>query len=77
MRVYWADLHNHNEVGYGRGSLERSYEIAKTSLDIFALSAHGHWPDPPESDPSLVSYHEEGFDRVKKRFPELIRAAKQ
>ena len=24
MNLYWGDIHNHNELGYG--SLERSYE---------------------------------------------------
>ena len=23
--ILWADLHNHNEIGYGKGTLQRSY----------------------------------------------------
>ncbi len=51
--VYWADLHNHNAIGYGKGTLERSYSIARSSLDIYAFSPHGYWPDPPASDPKM------------------------
>ena len=75
MKIYWADIHNHNEIGYGKGSLERSYEIATNTLDIYALSAHGHWPDPPGRDAQLIAYHEKGFARVRERFHELKRFA--
>ncbi|UCE46776.1 MAG: twin-arginine translocation signal domain-containing protein, partial [Phycisphaerales bacterium] len=35
-QVYFGDLHNHSEVGYARGSLERAFEIAREHLDFFA-----------------------------------------
>ena len=47
-RLYWGDLHNHNAVGYGRGSLERSIEIAREHLDFFAFTGHASWHDMPE-----------------------------
>ena len=28
-QVFWGDMHNHNAVGYAKGSLERSIEIAQ------------------------------------------------
>jgi hypothetical protein len=76
MNTYWADLHNHNEIGYGAGSIERTYAIARGSLDILALSVHGFWPDPPDLDPALVAYHEKGFARVRERFVEVVRLAR-
>ena len=45
--LYWGDLHNHNAVGYARGSLERTYDIAKGHLDFFCFTAHSQWPDMP------------------------------
>ena len=30
--LFWGDLHNHNAVGYAKGSLERSYDIARDHL---------------------------------------------
>ncbi len=46
--LYWGDLHNHNAVGYARGSLERTYETAKSHLDFFCFTAHSQWPDMPK-----------------------------
>jgi hypothetical protein len=39
--LFWGDLHNHNSVGYARGSLERTYEIAKEHLDFLAFTPFG------------------------------------
>ena len=44
-QLLWGDLHNHNELGYGQGSLQRSYEIATSHLDFFAFTAHGQNTD--------------------------------
>ena len=42
--IYWADLHNHNEIGYGVGSLDRTYEIARgAGLHVYAFTPHGLW----------------------------------
>jgi hypothetical protein len=38
--LYWGELHNHNEIGKGQGSLERSYEIARSHLDFYAFTPH-------------------------------------
>ena len=76
-RICWADLHNHNEIGYGVGTLERSYALAEALLDVYAFVPHGHWPDPPATDPKLLSEHEAGFERVGKRFSEVVRAANE
>jgi hypothetical protein len=63
--IYWGDIHNHNEIGYGVGSLERSYKIARSMmLDIYAFTPHGHWPDAPNTDPKVTEYHRKGFESV-------------
>ena len=37
-RLYWGDIHNHNELGYAQVSLERSYDIARSHLDFYAFN---------------------------------------
>ena len=44
-RLYWGDIHNHNELGYAQGSLERSYDIARSHLDFYAFTPHGQHAD--------------------------------
>jgi len=34
LKLFWGDVHNHNEIGYGHGSIERSYRIAQSTLDF-------------------------------------------
>jgi hypothetical protein len=46
-QLYWGDIHNHNAVGYARGSLERSYDIAQSHLDFFCFTGHSQWHDMP------------------------------
>ena len=46
-RLYWGDLHNHNEVGYATGSLARSIDVAREHLDFFAFTGHASWHDMP------------------------------
>jgi hypothetical protein len=47
-RLYWGDLHNHNEVGYAQGSLQRSIDNAREHLDFFAFTGHAWWHDMPQ-----------------------------
>lgn len=46
--LYWGDLHNHNAVGYAKGSLERSIEVAQEHLDFFSFTGHASWHDMPK-----------------------------
>ena len=46
-KLYWGDLHNHNAVGYAKGSLQRSIDIAQEHLDFFAFTGHASWHDMP------------------------------
>ncbi len=63
--IYWADLHNHNEVGYGRGSLARALEIAREHLDVFCFTPHGQWFDEANTPPEVHRKHQEGFALVQ------------
>ncbi|MDA1015152.1 MAG: DUF3604 domain-containing protein [Planctomycetota bacterium] len=45
--LYWGDLHNHNAVGYAKGSLARSIDLARGHLDFFAFTGHAAWHDMP------------------------------
>ncbi len=74
-KFYWGDIHNHNEIGYGAGSLARSYAIAMGCLlDFYAFTPHGHWPDAPDSNSTIRQYHEEGYRKVQKTWPEIVKA---
>ncbi|MCH7988769.1 MAG: hypothetical protein IID46_06395, partial [Planctomycetes bacterium] len=48
FRLYWGDLHNHNAVGYAKGSLQRSIDLAREHLDFFAFTGHASWHDMPK-----------------------------
>ena len=52
-QLYWGDVHNHNQLGYAQGSLERSYEIARSHLDFYCFTPHGQHCDggAPEGYP--------------------------
>ena len=75
MKLYWGDIHNHNEVGVGKGSMERSYAIARGSLDFYAFTPHGWWPDISDSDPKIRDYHLAGFARVKDAWDRVVEEA--
>ncbi|MEX0716841.1 MAG: hypothetical protein WD066_09650 [Planctomycetaceae bacterium] len=48
LNLYWGDLHNHNAVGYAKGSLARSIDLAREHLDFFAFTGHASWHDLPK-----------------------------
>jgi hypothetical protein len=50
LKVYYGDLHNHCEVGYGHGSAESAYQNAITQLDFASVTAHTQWPDMPKEE---------------------------
>jgi hypothetical protein len=68
MNLYWGDLHNHNAVGYGQGSLERSIEIAKEHLDFYAFTGHGGWHDMPLLPNNRHQIWVEGFLKHEKHW---------
>ncbi len=77
-RPLWADLHNHNALGYGRGTLDRSYEIAKGALlDAYCFTPHGLWHDRPESDAKMKAFHERGFELVRRNWRDIVAKANE
>jgi hypothetical protein len=75
-RPLWADLHNHNDMGYGKGSLDRSYEIARGArLDAYCFTPHGLWHDRPADDAEMKAFHERGFDRVRRTWDRVVQKA--
>jgi len=71
-KTYFGDLHNHNEVGYARGSLRRAYEIARNHLDFFAFTPHAHWHDIRTYSKGIEKKWLKGFEVTKKRWPEVL-----
>jgi len=70
--IYFGDLHNHNSVGYARGSLRRTFEIAREHLDFFAFTPHGYWHDISHYENNIEKKWLDGFEVTKKRWPEII-----
>jgi Protein of unknown function (DUF3604) len=60
--LYWGDLHNHNAVGYAKGSLARSIDIAKEHLDFFAFTGHASWHDMPVMPKDQHLHWVKGFE---------------
>jgi hypothetical protein len=75
--IYWGDIHNHNEIGYAEGTLERSFRLAENSLDFYAFTPHGWWTDVPKDDEGIRRHHEAGFAKVKARWEEVRRTVEE
>ncbi len=71
--IYWGDLHNHCDVGYARGSLDRAYDIARSHLDFYCFTPHSQWHDQPEN--SNVNTFKEAYLRVNKDFGRVKKLA--
>ena len=69
---YFGDLHNHNNVGYALGSLERSFEIAHDHLDFFAFTPHSWWHDIGKYELHIEDKWINGFAVTKDRWPEVL-----
>jgi hypothetical protein len=77
-RLFWGDLHNHNAVGYGKGSLERSIDLARHHLDFFAFTGHASWHDMPKMQGDRHLVWTKGFEAHSRHWPKtrkLIRDA--
>ncbi|MFW5986048.1 MAG: hypothetical protein ACOCQH_01680 [Halanaerobiales bacterium] len=66
--LYWGDIHNHNQLGYGKGTLERAIDIAKEHLDFFAFTPHGQWFDEENTGQEVHEKHQRGFDIVRENW---------
>ena len=71
MNLYWGDLHNHNEVGYAKGSLERSYDIARSHLDFFCFTGHSQWHDMPTMPQDKHLKWVRGFEVMKNNWEKV------
>ena len=71
--LYWGDLHNHCNVGYAKGSLERAYEIAQSHLDFFCFTPHTQWHDRP--DTGNYQSFTEGFQKAKNDWWKVVKYA--
>ena len=73
--LYWGDIHNHNSIGYARGSLERAYDIASDHLDFFCFTGHSQWHDIPNEPIEVKKKHQEGFEVFRKNWPRVKKLA--
>ncbi len=73
--IYWGDIHNHNAVGYAKGSLERAYDIARSHLDFFCFTGHSQWHDRPEMPQDKHMKWVRGFEVMKNNWEKVKRLA--
>ncbi|MBN2316815.1 MAG: DUF3604 domain-containing protein [Sedimentisphaerales bacterium] len=73
--LYWGDLHNHNEVGYAKGSLERAYDIARSHLDFFCFTGHSQWHDMPVMPQNKHLKWVRGFEVMKNNWSKVKQLA--
>jgi len=74
-RLFWGDLHNHNAVGYAKGSLERSYDIARSHLDFFCFTGHSQWHDMPTMPQNKHLKWVKGFEVMRNNWANVRRLA--
>ena len=70
-RLYWGDIHNHNELGYAQGSLERSYDIARSHLDFYAFTPHGQHADG-RIEQLVPCFTSDPFDEERRKVANLL-----
>ena len=73
LKLFWGDLHNHNAVGYAKGSLERSIDLAREHLDFFAFTGHASWHDMPKMPGDRHMKWVRGFEVHTKHWPKTRR----
>ena len=72
-QLFWGDLHNHNAVGYAKGSLERSIDLARGHLDFFAFTGHASWHDMPRMPGDRHMLWVNGFKAHAEHWPKTRR----
>ena len=80
LRVLYGDMHNHCGISYGHGSLEDALSNAREQLDFVSITGHAHWPDMPEPSERIqyiIDFHEEGFARLKRVWPEMMHTLRE
>jgi len=75
---YFGDVHNHNAVGYAKGSLRRSFEIARNQhLDFYALTPHAHWHDIEKYEGAVEEKWLHGFEVTKSSWPDVLNIVRE
>lgn len=76
--LYWGDVHSHCALSYGYGTYERALACAMEQLDFCSVTGHAFWPDMPTDRTqyaNIIDYHNEGFARCAKNWPDVQRTA--
>jgi len=76
-RVFFGDLHNHNSLGYGFGSLERSIDVAGEHLDFFAFTGHSSWHDIHPMEGGREAHWTRGFEVLAEAWPDVLRMTRE
>ena len=71
LNIYWGDIHNHGNVGYAKGSLERAFEIAESHLDFYAFTPHSQWHDMPMMESNKHMNWVNGFKATKEHWSDV------
>ena len=77
MHLYWGDIHNHNSVGQIKGSLERSYDIARSHLDFYCFTPQSQWMDMVQIPNGRNAQFERGFEATRSNWDKMKRYADQ
>lgn len=75
--LFWGDLHNHNAVGYAKGTLERTYDVAREHLDFLAFTPHAQWHDMPEMPNDAHMKWVNGFKVTREQWPNVQKMARE
>ena len=70
-QILFGDIHNHNAMGYGVGSLERTIDIARQHLDFFSFTGHAYWHDMVPMEGGRENHWIEGFKRLEEGWPKI------
>lgn len=70
-QILFGDIHNHNALGYGVGSLERSIDVAQTHLDFFAFTGHASWHDMVPMEGKREQHWLKGFAKLADGWPQV------
>ena len=69
--MLFGDIHNHNAMGYGVGSLERSIDVAQGHLDFFAFTGHSSWHDMKAMEGGRENHWLNGFEVLRNGWPKV------
>jgi hypothetical protein len=73
LHTFFGDIHNHNAMGYGLGSMARSIDIARSHLDFFAFTGHSSWHDMVPMEGGRERHWLDGFKRLEEGWPDVQR----